>query len=119
MANEDPQYKAWIKTRPCAVCNRPGPSDPHHLPRRHGGPRSHDHTAVPVCRRCHNDIQHPKSLRGLFEGKTAEWYWLWHTGLAGKLMERYEGRLRRNADIRCGPVVAEVTLRRRPNGDPF
>jgi hypothetical protein len=115
MANEEPLYRRFVSQQPCAVCGAPPPSDPHHLPRWHGGRRAHDRTCIPCCRQCHNDVQHPNSLKGKFEGRTRKWYTEWHQTEAGKFYDRY----REYRDDFAGDVVAEVTLRRRPNSEPF
>jgi hypothetical protein len=112
MAGEDPRYLRHIRGLPCAVCGANPPSDPHHLPRRHGGKRTHDREAIPACRVCHDDIQHPKSLKGRFSGRTYQWYYDWHGRLAGELYVKYRQDF-------AGPVVCEATVRRRKNGDVF
>ena len=78
MAGESDRYRRWVKSLPCCSCGARGPSDPHHKPRRYGGKRSHDFTAISLCRRCHDDCQHPASLRGRFAGWTREQYDTWH-----------------------------------------
>jgi len=38
------------------------------------GRRSHDHRAVPLCRRCHEDIeQHRGAFAGMSKEQVAEW----------------------------------------------
>jgi len=41
----------WCREQPCWVCNRPPPSDPHHVVSRGAG-GTDEHT-VPLCRTCH------------------------------------------------------------------
>jgi len=63
---EDPAYLAYVRTLPCTVCRRPGPSDPAHLrtaARQHGKPptgmgeKPSDCWVLPLCR-THHDDQH-------------------------------------------------------------
>ena len=61
MAGEDDIYRAYVRTLPCcaphdtAGCS--GRSDPHHAGRRGLGQKAHDHTAIPLCRKHHNDFE--------------------------------------------------------------
>lgn len=63
--NRDRKHFAWVKTLPCVVCMRRGPSDPHHLKRAahegvKGGARKHpDRFAIPLCR-VHHDAAEGK-----------------------------------------------------------
>lgn len=52
------EYLDWVKKFPCARCGKPGPSDPHHL--RGGGAalKCHDYETIPLCRICHNYLEH-------------------------------------------------------------
>lgn len=63
---EHPAYLAWIRTQPCLVCRKPGPSDPAHLrsaalrygkPHTGLGEKPDDRWAVPLCRK-HHEEQH-------------------------------------------------------------
>lgn len=54
---KDHKYIDWIKTRPCAYCPKPGPSEPHHVrsvdPGAGVGRKPSDYLVLPACRRCH------------------------------------------------------------------
>lgn len=67
MANEDPDYIAWLGRQKCCVegCHEwSGP--PHHARQWVGaGRRAHDHRAVPMCHKHHHDLH---SMRGHFKG---------------------------------------------------
>ncbi len=63
---EDPAYLAYVRTLPCLICRRPGPSDPAHLrsaARQYGKPptgmgeKPSDCWVLPLCR-THHDDQH-------------------------------------------------------------
>lgn len=63
---EHPSYLAYVRTLPCLVCRKPGPSDPAHLRsaalrygKRHTGmgEKPDDRWTVPLCRK-HHDEQH-------------------------------------------------------------
>jgi len=47
-------HMAWVKTLPCCVCGRAGPSDAHHVIHdRYGTRRASDWEVVPLCREHH------------------------------------------------------------------
>lgn len=50
---KDRAYVAWIRTRPCAFCGRPGPSEAHHVRGIDGFPgigrKPSDHLVLPAC----------------------------------------------------------------------
>lgn len=61
---EDPAYLAYVRTLPCLICRRPGPSDPAHLrsaARQYGKPHTgmgekpSDCWVLPLCRTHHED----------------------------------------------------------------
>ena len=63
---EDPAYLAYVRTLPCTICRRPGPSDPAHLrtgARQYNKPitglqrKPDDRWVLPLCR-VHHDDQH-------------------------------------------------------------
>lgn len=63
---EDPAYLAYVRTLPCTVCRRHGPSDPAHLrtgarqynkPPTGMGEKPSDCWVLPLCR-THHDDQH-------------------------------------------------------------
>lgn len=76
MADELPLHIAWIKRLPCAECAAPAPSEAHHRVGAGMGLRSHDVTAIPLCRQCHHDFH---SLSGSFKGKTRQELRDWHS----------------------------------------
>ncbi len=47
-------YADYIRDQPCVVCDRPAPSDPHHVRSRGAGGRWYD--CVPLCRACHGEL---------------------------------------------------------------
>lgn len=60
----DPGYLAWLRKRPCIICQKPGPSDPAHI--RFGsavygkrdtgaGEKPDDRWAIPMCRKHHSE----------------------------------------------------------------
>ncbi len=61
----DKKYTEWIKTRPCAFCNTPPPSEPHHVRGIDGMPgtsrKPSDHLVLPACHDCHEGEQQYKS----------------------------------------------------------
>ena len=48
---------------PCAFCNRPAPSEPHHWPTRANGGKDRD--TLPVCRPCHQTVDGKSEWRGI------------------------------------------------------
>ncbi len=60
-------YIAWIKQQPCCNCAGPG-GDPHHVIGLHWGlsgmgMTAPDSFAMPVCRRCHQEIHRSPELQ--------------------------------------------------------
>lgn len=60
----DPAYLAYVRTLPCLICRRPGPSDPAHLrsaARQYGKPHTgmgekpDDRWVLPLCRTHHSE----------------------------------------------------------------
>lgn len=49
------KYLDFIRSKPCLVCGKPGPSDPHHenLGFCGVGMKAPDTHTVPLCRECH------------------------------------------------------------------
>lgn len=66
MKYQNRKYLDWLKTQPCAVCNRT-PCDPAHQPSPWNGMgmKSPDTYCLPLCRECH-ELEH-------FEGHTTFW----------------------------------------------
>lgn len=73
---EDPAHLAYVRTLPCLVCGRPGPSDPAHIraaaphygKRYTGkGEKPDDKWTLPLCR-SHHDAQHRESELGWWVG---------------------------------------------------
>jgi len=50
----DADLLASIRKQPCAVCNRPGPSDPSHIKTRKAGGPDIPINVYPMCRPCHS-----------------------------------------------------------------
>lgn len=50
----DPAYLRWLRTQPCAFCNRPAPSEVSHHGRHGVGIKASDHLALPACHECHD-----------------------------------------------------------------
>ena len=74
---EDAGHLAYVRTLPCLVCGRPGPSDPAHLrsaARQYGkrqtgmGEKPDDKWTLPLCRRDHDD-QHRHNELAWWAGK--------------------------------------------------
>lgn len=52
------EHMAKVKTLPCVVCGKPGPSDAHHcFHDRYGNRRASDFHVIPLCRAHHLDGQ--------------------------------------------------------------
>ena len=50
----DASYIAIVKSLPCAVCSRPGPSDAHHcIHDRYDQRKACDYDTIPLCKRHH------------------------------------------------------------------
>ena len=58
---KNPNYLKALRSKPCAICGRPGPSEPHHIRNLDGptgvGCRPSDYLALPACRHCHDKDQ--------------------------------------------------------------
>lgn len=71
------KYLNWIREQPCINCMAPPPSDPHHIKGTGGysgaGLTAPDHLAMPLCRRCHNNIH-----AGLWK-PPIQWEWVART----------------------------------------
>lgn len=67
MAGEDPGHVLRVKLLPCRGC-RGFPVDAHHTGHAGMAQRTHDHTAVPLCRACHQALH---ERRGAFAGMGA------------------------------------------------
>lgn len=73
---EDPAYLAYVRTLPCLICLRPGPSDAAHIrtaapqygKRYTGkGEKPDDKWVLPLCR-AHHEAQHRESELGWWAG---------------------------------------------------
>ena len=48
-------FLAFVRTKPCCACLKPGPSDADHLQAvGRGSAKRNDLTAIPACRKCHS-----------------------------------------------------------------
>ena len=49
-------HLALVKSLPCVICKKPGPSDAHHvICGRYGNLKVSDFGTIPLCRDCHMD----------------------------------------------------------------
>ena len=49
-------HMAWVKTLPCAICGKPGPSDAHHVFHDRGSARKvSDWFVIPLCKSHHQE----------------------------------------------------------------
>ena len=53
----DREWLDRIKAMPCARCQAAGPSDPHHLFASFGPLKTSDTYTVPLCRKCHGEVE--------------------------------------------------------------
>ena len=53
------RYLKWISQKSCIACMQPGPVDPHHVSLMTNivGGKPPDSHAVPLCRRCHGQLE--------------------------------------------------------------
>lgn len=75
----DKKYLAFIRSLPCLVCQRPGPSDPHHEQEKGHGTmagKCSDYRTVPLCHTHHRE-RHDKGctvdMDGAIERLNATW----------------------------------------------
>ena len=62
------------RNRACLVCNRRGPSDPHHLRSRGAGGGDYEWNVVSLCRSCHTEIHKLGTNRFLEKyGRLRDW----------------------------------------------
>jgi hypothetical protein len=95
--NEDPAYKAWIRTQPCVVCvahalylflKRGRPSEAHHAGQRGLSQKADDRTCIPLCW-THHDRRSPHSVHSL--GKNFwTFYRLNRSEIIEEMNRRYE-----------------------------
>lgn len=52
--NGDPELLAEFRKKPCEVCGKPGPSDPHHVFSKGAGLAEIRENLVSLCRACHS-----------------------------------------------------------------
>jgi hypothetical protein len=60
-----------VRTKPCAWCHAPGPSDPHHWGSRGVGQKTDDFRTLPLCRK-HHDEFHARGMIGENKAGTIE-----------------------------------------------
>ena len=51
-----PKHLELVRTLPCCICSKPGPSDPHHFGPRGMGQKTDDRRTVPICRPHHDEF---------------------------------------------------------------
>jgi hypothetical protein len=93
-AARDKKYLAWIRTLPCAVCGKPGPSEAAHQRILQGGGiglKPSDYESIPLCTDCHH-IEHAVGSLCL---------WNYHSGL--KFTDKTE--LRDHIKAECRTLV--------------
>jgi hypothetical protein len=56
------QYMAHVRAKACCHCVADAPSDPHHLGREGLGQKVHDYRCVPLCRKCHDEVERTGQL---------------------------------------------------------
>ena len=52
-----PNYRAWVKTKPCIFCGHKA-QDPHHVGSKGYGQQTDDTKVVAVCRKAHDALHH-------------------------------------------------------------
>jgi hypothetical protein len=66
MRYTNPKYEAWVRTRPCIICDTPGPSHCHHIKgvgKLSGtGLKAPSWASLPLCHKCHALMHHGKTL---------------------------------------------------------
>ena len=78
----------YIRGLPCAVCDRPAPSEAHHHTGGRGrGQKADDRRTIPLCRVCHTDF-HAACGFFKFYDKAARREW------QDRMVERYQRRSR-------------------------
>jgi hypothetical protein len=89
MAKEDPDYIIWLAFLPCSVTDCQDRSGPPHHPRQNVGTglRAHDHRAIPICPRHHEELH---GMHGYFEDWHRQRVRDWLDDLAIALRNRYE-----------------------------
>jgi len=65
-AARSPEYLAYVRSKPCWVCQN-APSEPHHTQRGGTGLKGSDFSVVPLCRACHGEVH--QIGRNTFENK--------------------------------------------------
>lgn len=107
MANEDPDYLAWVRSFPCAVCRRRPTTAHHHTGGRGLGQRAHDHKTIALCFVCHDDFH---QARGFFRGMAKRERREWQDDQVKRMREFWERKNGQNV----------VQLRREdPEDEPF
>lgn len=76
---EDKPYLEWVREQPCAHCQRPGPSEPHH-PRgwiygAGASLKAPDYLAVPLCKDHHRAYHYG----GFVDAKKEQGEWVLRT----------------------------------------
>lgn len=87
---DDKAYKAWIRKQPCCCgCGASAPSDPAHENGAGMALKAHDHTCIPMRRRCHRDYD---TFSGKFKTWTREQRQAWHESQVARYRELYARR---------------------------
>jgi hypothetical protein len=61
--DRDPVWLEAVRLLPCARCKAEGPSDPHHVYGSVFNLKSSDLLTVPLCRKCHTEVEGDQALR--------------------------------------------------------
>lgn len=66
-ATDDPKRLAWMRPLPCCGpgCRFLGPCDPHHRTGAGMALKAADDEAMPLCRRCHDELHDGRGVFGL------------------------------------------------------
>lgn len=65
----DEKYLRYIRSLPCNACPKPAPSIPHHTKAGGMGTKCSDYETVPLCKRCHDQIEAINGGKLTFDAK--------------------------------------------------
>lgn len=69
-----PDYLAFVRSKPCAWCNAPAPSEASHHGKHGIGTKAGDHRCIPLCSMCHRGEYHRTGALGrMTPEQTREW----------------------------------------------
>lgn len=103
-----PKHLAFLRTLPCAHCQKPPPSDAHHsTAHRQGSRKAHDLDSFPLCHQCHMDFH---DLQGSFRSWDKAARRLWQRSMVSAYRPE-DGNKQKSHDGEDGHVD--------PGGEPF